>query len=532
MNWKKLVSLALALMMLLTLVACGGGGSTADAPADDAPAAPAEDAAPADDAGEPAESAGPKTLTVGTIDTTDTFDPCTASACRLGLMLVYDTVLRLDYDTMELVPSIATDWEYLDDTTLKLTIRDDAVFSNGDVLTPSDVLYSLGRFVFENDRFDPGYDNIDFDNCTIDGNVLTLKLYNMDADFLDMLANDQWASVVCEAYVKANPDAWWDAPCGTGPYICNENVEGSHSSYTRRDDYWGDLPDAETITIRHYSESTTMIADFENHAIDLAIAVPEDDYLAALDGAYGDDVETALFPTFDVISIQLPEYNPVFDDIRVRQAIAKSINYETFTNAVYGSLGTVADSMVIPGMTYYTSVGVHEYDPEGAKELLAEAGYADGMDMLLVIPSTPANEAAAVILQAFLSEIGIKLTVESYDFPTAIPILMRNGTDISIGGTGGATYLTSMLLDTISQYNTNGAARVTDPEFNGYLDDAASGEPDMRAENYANAQQWIFDNCRTIPIAFANSPALYHNNISHITGLIVRSIDLERIHIN
>ena len=139
MNWKKLVSLALALMMLLSLAACGGGGSTADAPA-----APAD--APADAPAE--EAAAPKTLTVGTIDTTDTFDPCTASACRLGLMLVYDTILRLDYETMELVPSIATDWEYLDNTTLQLTIRDDAVFSNGDVLTPSDVLYSLGRFVF------------------------------------------------------------------------------------------------------------------------------------------------------------------------------------------------------------------------------------------------------------------------------------------------------------------------------------------------------------------------------------------------
>lgn len=514
-TWKKWIALSLALVMLLALAACGDSS----APVQDGTQSP-----------QSSESAGPKTLTVGTLDTTDTFDPCAASSCRLGIMLVFDTVLRVNYETQEIEPCIASAWEWLDDTTLKLTIREDAVFSNGDSLTPEDVLYSLSRFVFENDQFDPGYDNIDFDACVIDGSDLTLKLKEIDADFLYMLANDQWASVVNEAYVTANPNSWWDAPCGTGPYLCEANVEGSHSSYTRRDDYWGELPDAQAITIRHYSESTTMIADFENDVLDLALAVSENDYLAAEDGAYGSDVQAQLFPTYDVISIQLPEYNPVFENAKVREAIALSINYETFTNAVYGSLGRVADSFLIDNMTYYSPVGVHPYDPDRAKELLAEAGYADGMDLLLVIPSTPSNEAAAVILQAFLRDIGINLTVESYDFATAIPILMANGTDISIGGTGGGTYLASQLLDTISQYNTNGAARITDPEFNGYLDAALSTLDDsVRSEQYAAAQQWIFDHCRTLPIGYSYAATLYQGHLSNVTGLVARTIDLAEI---
>lgn len=92
-------------------------------------------------------------------------------------MLVYDTVLKLDYETMEPQADIATEWNWIDDKTLELTIRDDVKFSNGDELTPEDVLYSMRRFVDENDQFDPGFDNIDFDNSTIDGNKLTLKLY-------------------------------------------------------------------------------------------------------------------------------------------------------------------------------------------------------------------------------------------------------------------------------------------------------------------------------------------------------------------
>ncbi len=517
-HWKKWSSLALALIMSLSLAACGS-------PTNESPAPGSSDGN--------GSSTEPKTLTVGTMDATDTFDPCSNADCGLGLCLVYDTILKLNYETMEVEPCIATEWEWVDDTTLQLTIRDDAVFSNGDTLTPEDVLYSLSRFVYENNQFDPGYDDIDFDNCTIEGNVLTLKLLQPSADFLYSLANDRWASVVNEEYVKANPDSWWDAPCGTGAYTCDENVEGSHSSYTRRDDYWGDLPDAETITIRHYSESTTMIADFENGALDMALNVSEDDYLTAQDGGYGDDVETAMFNTWDLLALCLPEYNATFDDIRVREAISLALDTEAITNAVYGSLGQVADSILINGVNYYTSIGVHEYDPDRARELLAEAGYADGLDMLCVIPNTPTNESCATIIQAYLREVGINMTVESYDFATAIPILMANGTDISIFGTGGGTYLASMILDTIGQNSTNGGSRVTDEEFNSHIEAArVSLDEETRQEEYTAAQQWAYDNYRTLPIAYAQAASLYHSNIGNVTGLNARSIDLESVTIS
>lgn len=515
-QWKKLLALVLALTMVLSLAACGSSDDTqSDAPSSSQSVAE-----------QPSESAEPKTLTVGTMDATDTFDPCSNSDCGLGLTMVYDTILKLNYETMEVEASIATDWEWLDDTTLQLTIRDDAVFSNGDALTPSDVLYSLSRFVYENNQFDPGYDDIDYDNSTIDGNILTLKLLQPSADFLYNLANDRWASVVNEDYVKANPDSWWDAPCGTGPYVCVENVDGSHSSYTRRDDYWGDLPDAESVTIRHYSESTTMLADFENGALDIALDVSETDYLIAADGGYG-AVEAKLFPTWDLLAVCLPEYNPAFDDIRVREAISLALDTTAITNAVYGSLGQVADSILIDGVAYYSPVGVHEYNPEKAKQLLADAGYADGLAMNVVVPATPTNEACATIVQAYFREVGIELTVEAYDFATAIPILMANGTDISIFGTGGGTYLASQILDTIGAQSTNGGSRVTDADFNSYIEGGRTNLDDSaRASQYASAQQWAYDNYRTLPIAYAQAAVLYQSNIGNVTGLVARSIDI------
>ena len=307
---KRLLSLLLALAMLLGLTACGGSstsavsgaagpGAKADSAATEAKQDTPADPGPQDDTPAPAEDSGePKELRVGTLDSTDNFDPCSNSDCGLGLMLVYDTVLKLNYETMEVEPCIATEWNWVDDTTLELTIREGVTFSNGDPLTPEDVLYSLSRFVFENDQFDPGYNVIDFDASGVDGSKLTLKLKEVDADFLLELTNDRWASVVNEEYVKANPDSFWDAPCGTGPYTCVENVDGSHSTYQRREDYWGELPSASTITVQNYSELTTMMADFETGALDLALDVGETDYLTAVDGGYGDDVQGKTFKTW------------------------------------------------------------------------------------------------------------------------------------------------------------------------------------------------------------------------------------------
>ena len=380
---KRMLSVLLTLAMLLSLAACGGGSATSGAADSGAKtnAASAEtkqetpaDAGTQDDTPAPAEDSGePKELRVGTLDSTDNFDPCSNSDCALGLMLVYDTVLKLNYETMEVEPCIATEWNWVDDTTLELTIRDDVTFSNGDALTPDDVLYSLSRFIYENDQFDPGYDVIDFDASTVDGNKLTLKLKEVDADFLLELANDRWASVVNEDYVKANPDSFWDAPCGSGPYTCLENVDGSHSTYQRREDYWGDLPSASTITVQNYSEATTMMADFETGALDIALDVGETDYQTAIDGGYGDDVQGKTFKTWDLLALCLPQYMDMFQDAKLREAISLSIDTQAITNAVYGSMGQVADSILISGCDYYEPIGVHEYNPEKAKELLKEA---------------------------------------------------------------------------------------------------------------------------------------------------------------
>ncbi len=522
---KLTILLALLLCFAMLMSACG------------APAAEEEAAAPnaAAEVAEPAEEVQARTLTVGTQDAADGFDPTVNSNCGLGLMLVYDTVLYRDPETGVVGPMLAESYEFTDETTLVLEIREGVTFSNGETMTPEDVLYSLQRFVTENSQFDPGYDNIDFENSTIDGNTLTLKLFTAAPNIINSLANDRWASVLCKSYVESTGDeAFWDKPVGTGPYTCVENLNGSHSTYQIRDDYWGDMPEAETITVRHYSELTTMMVDFENGVLDIALDVGETDYNLAMDGSYGDDVVGKLFPTYDILAVTLPEYVEVLEDINVRKAIALSLDAAGITQAVYGSLGTVADSSLIPGVEGYKSIGVNEYDPEQARQILADAGYAEGdISLLMVFPSMPANEKASTIVQAMLAEVGINVTVESGDFATVIPRLMNNECELSLFGTGGGTYTATDIYATVGASSTNAGARCTDETFNEYLTSGSTEmDPDLRAEAYSNAQDALAETYRFIPLSYANAAVLYHHNVDGITGTVARGLSLRFVTFN
>lgn len=129
---KKILSSLLAASMLLgTLTACGGGNSDTTESA-------------AKSVTEAAASSG-NTLTVGMMADSAGFDPAESQGSPIGMSLVYDTVVRMDVNG-QLQPCLATDWEWTDDTTVVLTIRDGVKFSNGDPLTPEDVLYTFRHF--------------------------------------------------------------------------------------------------------------------------------------------------------------------------------------------------------------------------------------------------------------------------------------------------------------------------------------------------------------------------------------------------
>lgn len=529
---KNCLILAILMSICLVLSACGSSPQE-NAPApDQAPSAqpdsggtPAEDPAPQDP-----ENSEPKTLSIGTLLTSDTFDP-TIVANNPTLMLVYDSILTRDPETNEIIGNLAETWEFSEDgTEVTLHFRDDVYFSNGEKLTPDDALYSLGRYRV-NDQFfkDSGWENIDFDNSRVEGNDLILKLFQSTPLIEAQLADNKWGTVLCQSYVEANPDSFWDAPVGSGPFILTENASGSHYALERNESYWGTPADISSVYYYIYGDATTMFVDFENGDLDMAIDVASSDADRMIEG--GIDAQYKMMETYDINYVALPWYTPEFDDIRIREAISLALDREGISKAAFGNLAETADSVGIKGLPYYESQGDPKYDIEAAKKLMADAGYPDGgLEFNLVVFSQPAKQKQAEAIQACLAEIGITVTIEAYDPPTAIPIFMAQGTAIALGGTSGSNYDLAKYLSDSSLESSNQTTSVHDEEYNEWLSTARfSLDPEVRADCYSKIQKWHAENYRWIPLNYIQSCTVYQNNVHNVYAFNYNNPDVYHI---
>lgn len=449
-----------------------------------------------------AEQSVGKTLTVGMMAESAGFDPAESQGSPIGMSLVYDTVVRRDVNG-ELQPCLATDWEWLDDTTVVLTIRDGVQFSNGDTLTPEDVLYTFRHFTEGSATYaaDSGYSNIDFDNCSVDGMKLTIRLYEPDVLFIDRMVSFRWSSVVSQKLGEMTEEEIWGSPVGTGPYTCVENVSGSYASFKRNDNYWGTLPEAEEITIRYYSEETTMMIDLETGAIDIAVGLSDNNAQRLESGEA--EGQCKIVSSGDMVFFTMPEYVELFEDINVRQAVAHALNVDQLTNIALGELGKPATSTLLETTAFYKNVGAYSYDPELSKQLLADAGYSDGdINLKIVYVQGDVNDKLCEAVQSMLNEVGINLEVYGYDFATAISYFMAGDLDFSLAEFTENCFDPAILYSFGAAECTNACMALQDEHFNELIRQGkATKDESEREKIYAEVQDYMYELCRWIPVA-------------------------------
>lgn len=477
---KRLFALVLACAIMASVFcACGGG-----------------------DGSSKAEAASGKTLTVGMLAESAGFDPAESQGSPIGMSLVYDTVVRRDVKG-ELQPCLATGWEWLDDTTVVLTIRDGVKFSNGDALTPEDVLYTFRHFTEGSATYaaDTGYSNIDFDNCSVDGMKLTVKLFEPDVLFIDRMVSFRWSSVVSQKLGDMTEEEIWSSPIGTGPYTCVENVSGSYASFKRNDDYWGDLPEAEEITIRYYSEETTMMIDLETGAIDIAVGLSDNNAKRIESGEA--EAQCKIVSSGDMVFFTMPEYVDLFQDLNVRKAVAHALDVNKLTDISMGELGKPASSTLLETTAFYKNVGAYEYDPELSKQLLADAGYSDGdINLKIVYVQSDVNDKLCETVQSMLKDVGINLEVYGYDFATAISYFMAGDLDFSLAEFTENCFDPAILYSFGAAECTNACMALQDEHFNELIRKGkATADEGEREKIYAEVQDYMHDLYRWVPVA-------------------------------
>lgn len=519
---KRILALLLTAAMAAGLLAgCGGTPSQSGAPGTDAPG----NSFSVDD--KTVIEAGSETiadkltddgwLVMGVNAASVGFDP-TTDQNYYGIPLVYDSLFTYDNDG-EIVGLLAKEWEWIDDTHLQITLQPDATFSNGDPVTSEDALYSLERYFTEGSRWSTYFTSIDFESSQIvDDKTFIIAYSEVCGPALQYLAI-RHSSVLNKAYCESSgDDAFWDGfPC-SGAYTCLENVSGSYATFQRRDDYWGAQPQAEFIKIIYYTETTTMMVDYENGSLDLVIGITDNDVNRIQNGEV-DHTNLVVMGYFNQYSLSLPEYNPVFDDIRVRQAIAHAIDAEAVAMAAFGTLYQTSTSTLPADIPFHIDVGQYEYDPELAKQLLEEAGYSAGdLSFRMIVVNFPYLVSMAEAIQAYLEAVGITMTVEPYAQPVAVGYIQEGQSDVVINNNaeGVISADADQWYNTTKSNSTNASVMISDETYNSYLQTGISTlDQEVRQEAYENAQQWMYDNCRMIPICDGLKAYAYKDYITN-----------------
>ena len=403
---KKLLTMLLCGAMVLSLAACGGG-----------------DEGSASTGGATAEGEASTTAS-DTLTVVVPMDPGTLEPGRINeqafygvVHQIYEPLFILDYDG-QLQNWLCESYEYEDDTHLLIHLRD-VKFSDGTQLTANDVLWSFQRIVENSLPPISQIMDLDIDNCeVVDDSTVRLATVRPAGTLLKRLAYPGLGIASKAAYDAAGGDWMNGAAIGTGPYKVVEYVAGDRMDMTANENYWREgEPATPNLRLRFVSDTTARSTEAKAKGADIVININsrEEDAVNAVDG-----VSVIKAPATNTQYLMMNTKVAPLDDPLVREAVTYAINIPQTVQLAYGNLGFPASGMVAPGVLGYDETMFDEhfnhYDPEKAKELLAEAGYPDGIELEVLNEAGDATRHdICEAFQAQMAAAGIKLTITELD---------------------------------------------------------------------------------------------------------------------
>ena len=403
---KRILALSLALLMATALFA-GCGSQPAAAPS----ATPGSEATT-----EPAVLENPRAsaneISIGIAQDFDSLDPdyMTAAGTKEVLFNVYEGLVKPNSEG-EIVPAVASEIVKSDDgLSYAFTLREGVKFHNGDPVEMQDLLYSVERRWRGEDTAAQLSALSVIDHISADGNVLTITLSEPSNEFLAAVMN---AYIIPDGYAQLET-----APVGTGPYrFVSRSVQDS-LVLERFDDYWGNKPSIQRVTFKILESADGLVLGLQSGALDL-VAHLSSDQTVQLDK---NDFRIEEGSMNLVQALYLNNAEKPFDDVRVRQALCYAIDKQAVIDLAFDGYGIPLGTSMFPSFSKYYDESLTDYytqDIEKAKALLAEAGYPDGFEMTITVPSnyTPHVNTATVLVE-LLREIGVKATVQPVDWGT------------------------------------------------------------------------------------------------------------------
>lgn len=351
-------------------------------------------------------------LRLGVVQEPLSWDPSQAHVGHLlqPYQAVYDTLIMREPDG-ELVPMLATEWSYNDDLTeLTLELRDDVTFSDGEVFDGEAVKANLENFQAGNGRQAAQLtqlENVD----VVDADTVVLELAQPDPAMEYYLSQ---AAGLMGSPAAIGTEGIATLPVGSGPFVmeADSSVAGSQYVFTARDDYWApELQKFDRLELKVLIDVTARVNALLSGQVDATLVDARTAAEVEAGGATlsSNQVDWTGLLLFD----REGEVTPALGDVRVRQAINHAFDRETLLEQLQLGFGAATNQVFGPESGSYVDEldERYPYDPERAIELLEEAGYGDGFE--IVLPTFPGLEAIVPLLTQQLADVGITVVAES-----------------------------------------------------------------------------------------------------------------------
>ncbi|WP_432484186.1 ABC transporter substrate-binding protein [Kineococcus esterisolvens] len=462
--------------LTLSLAACSGGAGEPD----QAAASGAEGTAPL--------------LTLGAFVEPTSFAPAAAQEGNAFpyYQAVYDTLIKRAPDG-SLEPFLATEWEYDESRTrLTLTLRNDVTFSDGAPFDAEAAKANIEHFVSAGGPQANQAALIESAEV-VDATTLAINLSEPDPSLEFSLAS--------ALGLMASPDALGSEaiagqPVGSGPYLLDDSIVGSQYTFVRNDDYWGEQLPYDSVQFMVLTDETARVNALRSGQIDAAV-FNSPTTAAELESAGFEVQHAPLNWTGLVYFDRAGALNPALADSRVREAITVAIDKEGLLESTGAGLGEVTNQIfpeeALSHLDEYEGDERFTHDPQRARELLAEAGYADGLT--LDMPISPVFPPAVYAgIEQDLADVGITMTRTEFGPGQFIPAIL--------GGKHEVTYMTLAMFNdwtTIQQYVAEdapwNALGSTDPELSQLIDTFQNASSDEeRTQIGQQLNQWLIDN--------------------------------------
>lgn len=514
---KKLLALVLALTLLTVLLAgCDNSG------ADNSSASPNGAAGQSGGAQQTSGSTVPKVVKAGTVSNYGNFLISTSGSSNAWAQhLLYDFILEYNTETNEWESKTLTNWEWVDDTTLKMVLRDGILFSDGSQMTGEDILYTLQSHVTNGHPEGSSYfSKIDYEASYVEADGLTFYIvyHEVYGPALSCFMIPIMSKAFCEQYPDGD-EMWYRDAVGSGPYKITEAVMDSYVRFEKRANYWNIAEynyEADEVYVQYYTDSTAMFADYQAGNINVALGLSPVEYDQIVGGSIS-GTQAVMIPNYDVGFVTINGSSGYGTDIDVRKAVYHAVDWLAMSQAASGSLCTEATSHFESHFPAYTA-HASGYDPELARQVLADAGYADGEVELRVICMNVANlDLMAEALQGYCSAVGITIKVEVYDPPTAFSHFISGDGDITFQGLSNSGGNPSMEPDrALSAFAAGNfpMMAIEDEEFNSMLSASISTiDQEERTAIYKQVDEWLYDNYYAYPMSESYEAYCYNTDV-------------------